>query len=72
MMHHTALKSIPMDRLTSPKGVIVAVWVTNNPSLITYVKNELFPSWNCSYLATWYWIKVPAAVRDGVGQLLTR
>jgi hypothetical protein len=37
----------------------VAVWVTNNPSLVRFVREELLTAWGAPvHAATWHWLKV--------------
>uniref|UniRef100_A0A224Z8B6 Transcriptional activator adenine specific dna methyltransferase n=1 Tax=Rhipicephalus zambeziensis TaxID=60191 RepID=A0A224Z8B6_9ACAR len=52
------LSSLPLRRLASPRGCLVAVWCTANGAHLRFVARELLPSWGLTYLATWYWVKV--------------
>ncbi|XP_037504116.1 N(6)-adenine-specific methyltransferase METTL4 [Rhipicephalus sanguineus] len=52
------LSSLPLPRLASPRGCLVAVWCTTNGAHLRFVARELLPSWGLTYLATWYWVKV--------------
>ncbi|XP_037283928.2 methyltransferase like 4 isoform X2 [Rhipicephalus microplus] len=52
------LSSVPLKRLASPQGCLVAVWCTTNGAHLRFVARELLPSWGLTYLATWYWVKV--------------
>ncbi|KAH7977261.1 hypothetical protein HPB49_000168 [Dermacentor silvarum] len=52
------LSALPLRRLASPRGCLVAVWCTANGGHLRFVARELLPSWGLTYLATWYWVKV--------------
>jgi len=52
------LFSLPVSTLSSDEGAIIAIWVTNKQKFYQFVKDSLFPKWQVTYLATWYWIKV--------------
>lgn len=39
-------------------GSYVVVWVTNNPALHNFVKNNLFRRWSAQYITTHWWLKV--------------
>lgn len=53
------LKQLPVGELLPAEGpCIVAVWVTNNPAIASFVREQLFPAWHVQYLATWHWLKV--------------
>ncbi|KAH6945145.1 hypothetical protein HPB50_007422 [Hyalomma asiaticum] len=52
------LSALPLPRLASPQGCLVAVWCTANGANLRFVARELLPSWGLTYLATWYWVKV--------------
>ncbi|ESN92997.1 hypothetical protein HELRODRAFT_69400, partial [Helobdella robusta] len=51
------LVKIPMPEWCN-ENCLVAVWVTNKIKYQDYVREELFPSWNLQFVATWYWLKV--------------
>nr|XP_047136475.1 N(6)-adenine-specific methyltransferase METTL4 isoform X2 [Hydra vulgaris] len=51
------LKKIPVRRLLSKHG-IVAIWVTNKPKYIDFVKHQLFVEWGVRVVAHWHWVKV--------------
>lgn len=54
------LLSLPIKQLTHTEGALVALWVTNREKLRDFVENELFPTWEVQYGATFYWLKVKA------------
>jgi N6-adenosine-specific RNA methylase IME4 len=58
--HHRRLLSLPVSSLLSAtEGCFVAVWVTNNPSLVRFVREELLAAWGAPiHAATWHWLKV--------------
>jgi hypothetical protein len=45
-------------RCLASNDAILALWVTNDPKVISFAKNELFSSWGFRYVQTWYWLKV--------------
>ncbi len=51
------LTELPLPSLAADDALIVT-WVTNKQKLLRYVKEELFPLWHVTHVATWYWIKV--------------
>ena len=51
------LKKIPIQRLLNPHG-LVAVWVTNKPKYIQFVKKQLFNDWGINIVGHWHWVKV--------------
>lgn len=53
------LSALPLRALLHDDGV-VAVWVTNNPRLISLVVDELFPLWGVHHVRTGAWVKVCA------------
>lgn len=57
LMQPRDLLEIPLATWLKPNA-LVAVWVTNNPAIRTFVLQELLPSWSCEPVATWYWLKV--------------
>ncbi|CAL1532434.1 unnamed protein product [Lymnaea stagnalis] len=57
MIDEEDLKQIPLQDLAKVNGLI-CVWVTNNESLLQFVKDELFPHWSVAWVANWIWIKV--------------
>ncbi|XP_046880017.1 N(6)-adenine-specific methyltransferase METTL4 [Hypomesus transpacificus] len=53
----TQLKRLPVPSLASP-GCLVVTWVTNRPSHLRFVREELYPHWGVKVLAEWLWVKV--------------
>ncbi|XP_034069916.1 N(6)-adenine-specific methyltransferase METTL4 [Gymnodraco acuticeps] len=51
------LKRMPIPLLASPNGLVVT-WVTNRPSHLRFVRDELYPHWGVEVVAEWLWIKV--------------
>ncbi|XP_005095786.1 N(6)-adenine-specific methyltransferase METTL4 [Aplysia californica] len=51
------LKQIPVPALAN-EACLVCVWVTNKDSLISCVKNDLFPAWGVELLSEWLWLKL--------------
>jgi len=51
------LLQLPVREL-SAAGALVVVWVTNKLQQQRFVKDHLFPYWNVTCLAEWYWLKV--------------
>ncbi|XP_029935610.1 methyltransferase-like protein 4 isoform X2 [Myripristis murdjan] len=51
------LKRLPIPSLASP-GCLVVTWVTNRPSHLRFVRDELYPHWGVEVLAEWFWVKV--------------
>ncbi|XP_053716107.1 N(6)-adenine-specific methyltransferase METTL4 [Synchiropus splendidus] len=54
------LKQLPVPLLASPDCLVVT-WVTNRPSHLRFVCEELYPHWGVEVLAEWYWVKVTTA-----------
>ncbi|KAM7277845.1 hypothetical protein ACFE04_004979 [Oxalis oulophora] len=52
--------TIPIKQLAHKQGALVALWVTNREKLRSFVEKELFPTWNVTYVSTFYWLKVKA------------
>lgn len=48
---------MPIPLLASPNCLVVT-WVTNRPSHLRFVRDELFPHWGVEVVAEWLWIKV--------------
>ena len=62
-----------LQTLMSPKGCLVAVWVTNSNNF-SFVKDTLFPKWGVQYLSVWWWLKVKVsgeALHNGMGDKKT-
>uniref|UniRef100_A0A8C5HGK0 Methyltransferase like 4 n=1 Tax=Gouania willdenowi TaxID=441366 RepID=A0A8C5HGK0_GOUWI len=51
------LKLLPVPLLAS-FNCLVVTWVTNRPSHLRFVRNELYPHWGVQVLAEWFWVKV--------------
>ncbi|XP_068438145.1 N(6)-adenine-specific methyltransferase METTL4 [Clinocottus analis] len=51
------LKRLPIPTLASPNCLVVT-WVTNRPSHLRFVRDELYPHWGVEVLAEWFWVKV--------------
>ncbi|XP_020791392.2 N(6)-adenine-specific methyltransferase METTL4 [Boleophthalmus pectinirostris] len=51
------LKNLPVPLLASSDCLIVT-WVTNRPSHLRFVRDELYPHWGVEVLAEWLWVKV--------------
>lgn len=47
-----------LNKLYHPEGCLVAIWVTNNKSILDFVYNELLQEWGLSYVDTWWWVKL--------------
>ncbi|XP_060950056.1 N(6)-adenine-specific methyltransferase METTL4 [Limanda limanda] len=53
----TQLKRLPIPLLASPNCLVVT-WVTNRPSHLRFVREELYPHWGLEVVAQWLWVKV--------------
>ncbi|XP_041669767.1 N(6)-adenine-specific methyltransferase METTL4 [Cheilinus undulatus] len=53
----TQLKRLPVPLLASPNCLVVT-WVTNRPSHLRFVRDELYPHWGVEVKAEWFWVKV--------------
>ncbi|KAK5849844.1 hypothetical protein PBY51_014146 [Eleginops maclovinus] len=53
----TQLKRLPIPLLASPNCLVVT-WVTNRPSHLQFVRDELYPHWGVDVVAEWFWVKV--------------
>ena len=51
------LFDLPIANVLRPGGLLV-VWVTNNPAVKRFVVNKLLPSWQCTVVGTWWWLKL--------------
>ncbi|XP_051796595.1 N(6)-adenine-specific methyltransferase METTL4 isoform X2 [Acanthochromis polyacanthus] len=51
------LKRLPVPLLASPNCLVVT-WVTNRPSHLRFVRDELYPHWGVEVVAEWFWVKV--------------
>ncbi|KAK2859595.1 hypothetical protein Q5P01_004215 [Channa striata] len=53
----TQLKRLPIPVLAS-SNCLVVTWVTNRPSHLRFVRDELYPHWGVEFVAEWFWVKV--------------
>lgn len=60
-MENDILSSLPVSNLCS-ENALVAIWCTNSKTHLDHVFNSLLPTWNLSYICTWYWIKVSESI----------
>ncbi|KAK2886591.1 hypothetical protein Q8A73_020537 [Channa argus] len=51
------LKRLPIPLLAS-SNCLVVTWVTNRPSHLRFVRDELYPHWGVDFVAEWFWVKV--------------
>ncbi|CAK6970218.1 N(6)-adenine-specific methyltransferase METTL4 isoform X2 [Scomber scombrus] len=51
------LRRLPVPLLASPNCLVVT-WVTNRPSHLRYICDELYPHWGVEVVAEWFWVKV--------------
>ena len=51
------LAKIPVNQLAHD-GCLVVLWSTNNSRQIDAIKTLLFPAWQVTLVAQWYWLKV--------------
>ncbi|KAF1373131.1 hypothetical protein PFLUV_G00257140 [Perca fluviatilis] len=51
------LKRLPIPLLASVNCLVVT-WVTNRPSHLRFVRDELYPHWGVEVVAEWFWVKV--------------
>ena len=51
------LLRLPISQLCAADGLVV-VWVTNKLRQQNFVRDCLFPHWNVTFMAEWYWLKV--------------
>lgn len=57
MMYNDQLRDIPLEKLLKDDGLVI-VWCTNSMQHLNYLCNEIFPKWNVSKVAKWYWLKI--------------
>lgn len=57
MMYNKEIAEIPIQNFLNSQGLVV-VWCTNSLAHIKSVKEEMFPAWNVTFKASWYWLKV--------------
>ncbi|KAG7392739.1 Methyltransferase-like protein 4 [Phytophthora pseudosyringae] len=58
MFDHTELRKIDIPHIADPEECILAVWVTNRPRYMTYLREQALPSWGFTFHACWYWLKL--------------
>lgn len=51
------LLNIEIPKLLHSRGIL-AIWITNQPSILKFVTLKLFPKWKLKLVGTWYWVKV--------------
>lgn len=51
------LYDLKLDQILSD-GSLIAIWVSNNPKIQSFIKEKYFKSLNITLLEEWYWIKV--------------
>ncbi|KAL7672473.1 hypothetical protein ACOME3_007357 [Neoechinorhynchus agilis] len=57
-LNNEDLLAIPISKIASESGCMIACWCTNCDRHIEFVKAELFPKWSVQYFQTYYWLKV--------------
>lgn len=57
MLYNEDIKSIPLEGLIAPQGIVV-IWCTNSPSHRAALENEILPKWKLKLLTIWHWMKV--------------
>ncbi|KAL3660173.1 hypothetical protein V7S43_014705 [Phytophthora oleae] len=58
MFNHTELLKIDIPHIADSEECILAVWVTNRPCYMTYLREQALPSWGFTFHACWYWLKL--------------
>lgn len=56
-MYNHDLMNLPVNSLLTDDG-LVAVWCTNSEQNYNSLLNDIFPNWNVTFVAKWYWVKV--------------
>ncbi|VDP10999.1 unnamed protein product, partial [Soboliphyme baturini] len=56
--------SLPVASLLKTNG-IVALWITNSPSIKSFATEQLIRKWQLKLLASWTWLKVNSVTRSG-------
>uniref|UniRef100_A0A8C6TYB0 Methyltransferase like 4 n=1 Tax=Neogobius melanostomus TaxID=47308 RepID=A0A8C6TYB0_9GOBI len=51
------LKKLPIPLLAS-SDCLVVTWVTNRPSHLRFVRDDLYPHWGVEVITEWFWVKV--------------
>lgn len=57
MMYNEELKDLKLEILLH-EDALVAVWCTNSPHNINFLKDVLFPKWGVNFISKWYWLKI--------------
>ncbi|KAE9221594.1 hypothetical protein PF004_g13017 [Phytophthora fragariae] len=58
MFDHTELLKIQVAQIADLDECILAVWVTNRPRYMAYLRDQALPAWGFTYHASWYWLKL--------------
>lgn len=66
MFDHTELLKIDIPHIADLDECVLAVWVTNRPRYMTYLREQALPSWGFTFHACWYWLKLSKS-----GELVT-
>jgi len=57
VLSESDLLQLPVGELCAADALVV-VWTTNKLKQQRFVRDSLFPHWNVTFLAEWYWLKV--------------
>ncbi|GMF25441.1 unnamed protein product [Phytophthora lilii] len=63
---HTELLNVNISRIADQDDCILAVWVTNRPRYMAYLREQALPAWGFTFHACWYWLKLSKS-----GELVT-
>ncbi|KAG7398368.1 Methyltransferase-like protein 4 [Phytophthora boehmeriae] len=55
---HTQLLEIDVPHIADLDDCILAVWVTNKPTYMTFLLEQALPAWGFTFHACWYWLKL--------------
>ncbi|CAH0522470.1 unnamed protein product [Peronospora belbahrii] len=58
MFDHTDLLAIDIPHIADVDECVLAVWVTNRPRYMTYLRDQVLPFWGFTFHACWYWLKL--------------
>jgi N6-adenosine-specific RNA methylase IME4 len=58
MFDHTELLKIDVPSIADLDECVLAVWVTNRPRYLVYLREHALPSWGFTFHACWYWLKL--------------
>ncbi|KAH7482512.1 N(6)-adenine-specific methyltransferase METTL4 [Phytophthora ramorum] len=58
MFDHTELLKVDVPHIADLDECILAVWVTNRPRYMAYLREQALPSWGFTFHACWYWLKL--------------